>query len=44
MTESIIMSITFCHTEKETKKKKLKKINLQYAVISLIIIGCDDHT
>ena len=39
MTESIIMSTIFCCTEKETKKKKLEKADLQCAVISLIIIG-----
>ena len=36
------MSTTFCCTEKEIKKKKLEKADLQCAVISLIII--DMHT
>ena len=33
------MSITFCHTEKEIKKKRLEKIDLQCVTISLITIG-----
>ena len=32
------MSMTFCHTEKETKEKKLEKADLQ-CVITLIIIN-----
>ena len=39
MTTSTIMSITFYYTEKEMKKKKLEKIDLQCAVISLITIS-----
>ena len=39
MTISIIMSIIFCHTEKEIKKKELRKIDLQCVIISLVIIG-----
>ena len=38
MTESMTMSMTFCHTEKETKEKKLEKADLQ-CVITLIIIN-----
>ena len=37
MTESMTISMTFYHTEKETKKKKLEKTDLQ-CVITLIII------
>ena len=39
MTESMTMSTTFCHTEKEMKKKRLEKTDLQCAVISLITIS-----
>ena len=37
MTESMTISMTFYHTEKETKKKELEKADLQ-CVITLIII------
>ena len=39
MTTSTITSITFYFTEKEMKKKKLEKTDLQCAVISLITIS-----